>query len=396
MQSNVISWIRGYVRLQIRGNRGEELLNEMMLQKLHIWDIKVSEEKKYELKLHIKDFFKLRPLLRRTGCRAHVLERFGFPFLLDKLSSRKVFVAGFIGFMLGLYLLSSLVWKVSVEGNEKLADSDILQAAYKQGIHRFQWKLRLQDEAVLSKQIQLLLPGTSWVGVEIRGTHVKIKVVEATIPEPGKLMNPRSLIASKNALVTEITAEKGKVMVKPNSYVRKGDVLISGIIGDEEFQQTVVASGKVKGIVWYTSTIESPLTRSYKVYTGESRTKNYLVLGSRALQLTGYGSDSYEQSEVIPDRKTLQWRKFSLPIGWLHEKVMEARLEERSVDPLEAKAVGLEQARAELLLAAGSDSRIVGEKILHEKTENGKVYMEVYFEVEEWIMEEQPIVTQGE
>ncbi|WP_260115449.1 sporulation protein YqfD [Paenibacillus hexagrammi] len=61
-----------------------------------------------------------------------------------------------------------------------------------------------------------------------------------------------------------------------------------------------------------------------------------------------------------------------------------------------AKKAGLEQARARLLAASGSDSRIVGEKILHEKTENGKVYMEVHFEVEEYITEEQPIVTQGE
>ncbi|MNI33100.1 putative stage IV sporulation protein YqfD [compost metagenome] len=185
-------------------------------------------------------------------------------------------------------------------------------------------------------------------------------------------------------------------MVKSNAYVRKGDVLISGVIGDEENHQIVVASGTVKGIVWYTSRIEAPLSRSYKVYSGESKVKRYLVIGSRALQITGYGKQTYEQFETIPDRKTLQWRTTVLPIGWLNEKVMEVRMEEQPIELQEAKSIGIEQAKSELLLAAGRDSRIVGQKILHEKTENGKVYMDVYFEVEELIMQEQPIVTQGE
>ncbi|CRF29045.1 sporulation protein YqfD [Mycobacterium tuberculosis] len=71
---------------------------------------------------------------------------------------------------------------------------------------------------------------------------------------------------------------------------------------------------------------------------------------------------------------------------------MEVNLEERQVDPKEAAAIGLEQARGQILAAAGEESRILSEKILHQKTENGKVYMEILFEVEESIAEEQPIV----
>lgn len=394
MQSSFISWIKGYVRVQIRGRSGETLLNQCMEQRFLIWDVSVIGDGRYELCLPIQDFFRIRPLLKRTGCRVHVLKRIGMPFFMSRLGKRKIFVGGLIGFVIGLYLLSSLIWEISVVGNESIKETDIVQAAGKLGIHRFGWKFKLQDEDVLSKQMQGLLPGTAWVGVEIRGTHITIKVVEATIPEPKPLMNPRHLVAAKNALITEIFAEKGRPLVKPNTYVRKGDVLISGMIGDEENKQVVVAAGKVKGIVWYTSGIEIPLTRSYKVYSGESVSKHYLVIGTRALQLSGYGKANYEQTEIIADRKSLGWRNTSLPVGWLHEKVMEFRHEEVPIDRTEARTVGLEQARAELLLASGSESRIVGEKILHEKSENGKVYMEVYFEVEEFIMEEQPIVIQ--
>jgi similar to stage IV sporulation protein len=395
-QSLFIARLRGYVRIQIRGKDCERLIRPMVEGGYSIWDIQTGKDGKLELYILIKDFFRLRPLLKRTGCRVHVVERFGLPFFMDKIGRRKVLFGGIAAFIISLYVLTSLVWQVTVDGNDRIASSDILQAASKQGIHKFQWKFKLDKTEDLSRAIQQQLPSAAWVGVEIRGTHITIKVVEATIPGKDPLKNPRNIVASKSALVTEIQSVKGKPMVKPNTYVRKGAVLISGTIGDEQNSQIVVADGKIKGVVWYTSRIEAPLTKQYKVFTGETEHRSYLVIGSRALQLTGYGKTAFEQFETIPDRKTLAWRSFSIPLGWLHEKIMEVHVVEEPVEAANAKKVGLEQARAKLLGAAGEDARIVGEKILHEKTENGKIYIDVHFEVEENIAEEQPIVTQGE
>ncbi|MNR50329.1 putative stage IV sporulation protein YqfD [compost metagenome] len=58
---------------------------------------------------------------------------------------------------------------------------------------------------------------------------------------------------------------------------------------------------------------------------------------------------------------------------------------------------GLERAKLDILAKNGADAQIVQQKILHEKTDNGKVYMKVLFEVEQNIAEELPIVHhQGE
>ncbi|OXM86107.1 sporulation protein YqfD [Paenibacillus rigui] len=392
MKSSILLSLRGYVLVQMRGPRLEVMINRMIENGMSIWDIRLLGESRAELYILIKDFFRLRPLLKETGCRVHVLKRFGLPFMLDKLEKRKFFAIGLVCFFIGLYLLSSVVWQVRVEGNELISTNQILEAAKKEGLYKLQWKHRLKDTDALSKSLQNDLPGASWVGVEVHGTHIIIKVVEATIPQKPPLMSPRHLVASKNAMITSIFAEKGRPMVKANTYVRKGDILISGIIGDETHQQTVIASGQVKGLVWYTPTVEVPLVQYYKVYTGETRKRFYLVMGNRGLQLTGYGKLPFEQYETLPERKTLQWRNWSLPIGWLNEKLMATSLVEQPIDPQEAKSLGIEQAKAEILSLAGKDSKIVSEKILHEKTENGKVYMEVHLEVEESITLEQPIV----
>lgn len=392
MKSSFLLSLRGYVLVEVRGGRLEQLVNVLTEKRMSVWDIRIVDETHAELYIVLKDFFRLRPILKETGCRVHVRKRHGAPFLLDKLEKRKIFVLGIIGFVIGLYMLSSVIWQVRVEGNERISTQQVLEAAKEQGIYKLQWKYRLKNTDVMSRAMQGQLPGTAWVGVEVHGTHIVIKIVEATVPDKQPLLSPRHLVASKSGMITYILAEKGRPLVKTNTYVKKGDILISGILGDDVNRQTVVASGEVRGLVWYTPKVEVPLTQQYKVYTGEVKERSYLVVGNRALQLSGYGKTGFEQFETIPERKTLQLGNYVLPIGWLNERVMQVNIAEKTLDPQEAKKLGMEEAKKEILASAGKDAKVVNEKILHEKTENGKVYMEVHLEVEESITQEQPIV----
>ncbi|GAA3403796.1 sporulation protein YqfD [Paenibacillus hodogayensis] len=393
MKSTMFNMLRGFVRIELRGRKLEKLLNALISNRYAVWDIRRLGDEAVELHIVIRDFFRLRPLLKETGTRLRVKERFGLPFKLDKLGRRKTFIVGIVCFFAAIYILSMLVWRVDVEGNDKILRSSVVQAAKEQGIYRFQWKFRLSDTDTLSRQLMNKLPGSAWVGVDVQGTRIRIKIVESARPDNRELMSPRHLVASKNALVTQILAEKGKPLVKVNANVNKGDILISGYIGDEANKQTVVAQGTVRGIVWEEAGVEIPLTLKHKVYTGETKTRSYLVLGSRGLQVSGFGETPFSQYETIPELKTVHWRKWALPFGWLTEKQLESRLEETALDPQDAEKMALAQARAEIVTAAGPDAVWRGEKIiLHEKSDNGKVYMKVLFEIEQPIAVEQPIV----
>jgi similar to stage IV sporulation protein len=392
MQSKLISFLRGYVRLVIAGKGIELLLNRAAEKRFTLWDVKVTDNHAVTMYMLLPDALRLRPLLKETGCRMRVRERFGFPFMTGRLWRRKFFALGLVGFLIGIYVLSSLVWRVSIEGNDTIPAQQIYEAAREVGIKPMQWKGKLGEPEELARRLQLLLPGTAWVGVEVKGTHVNIRIVEAKLPDPRPLIGPRHIVAAKNALVTQIFAEKGLPVVQPNKYVRKGDLLITGVLGDNGRQQTVAATGVVRGLVWYTSNIEVPMTQRSKVYTGEIKDRHYLVIGNRGVQLTGYGKIPFAQSETVPDRTVWHIGSWPLPLGWLHERIYAVTVAERSIDAAEAHNIGLQRGRAETLAAAGPDAVLKTEKILHEKTENGKVYMEVHFEVEENIAAEQSIV----
>lgn len=392
-KTTIFNRLRGFVRIELRGPKLEKLLNELTTKRFVVWDIRRLGSEAVELHVLVRDFFRLRPLLKQTSSKLRVKGRYGFPFMLDRLGRRKMFVVGIVGFFAAIYVLSMLVWRIDVEGTEKIAPSDVLLAAKEQGIYRFQWKFRLPDADTLSRELQNSLPGSAWVGVHVQGTRVQIKVVESARPDDRPLMSPRHLVAAKNALVTQILAEKGKPLVKPNTNVSVGDILISGYIGDEANRETVVAQGIVRGIVWEEASVEMPLVLRQKVYTGETKSRSYLVIGSRGLQMSGYGDVPFAQYETVSRLQTVHWRKWSLPFGWLSEKLLESRTEEIPLAPEEAAKIALEQARAEIVAAAGPEAVWRGEKIiLHEKSDNGKVYMKVLFEIEQPIAAEQPIV----
>lgn len=381
MQPLWLRWIRGYAAIDVRGAGIEALINAAYGMRMDAWDIRRKSQGVTQMNVSLRDYFRLRPLLKRTGCRVRTTGRHGLPFLLAKLWSRKAFVLGGLLFVIGLYMLSSLVWDVKVEGVAAIDKDRVLQLARDEGIYRMQWKFRLRDADTLSRELQGKLPEASWVTIEVHGTRVIIKIVETTKPDARELRGPRDIVAAHDALVTAIYAEKGKPLAQPNKYVRKGDVLISGVIGTD----TVAATGKVKGIVWYRTSVEVPLQTTYLTYTGESYTRRYLVMGGRAIKIAGYGNAAYERQAVEQERKIVQFRGLMLPIGWLKETVRETDSTTREVAAAEAEQAGLRYAEEQLLKGAGAEAAVVGKSVLKRAAENGHVSLTALFEIEQSI-----------
>lgn len=391
MKGSWIHYIRGFVTVKLASGEADKFLAET-ISKVELWDLSYGKDGKLRFRVSVPDFFRLRPMVRRAGGRTRILERHGIPFRMARLSRRKTFAAGMLGFVAALFALSTLIWDVQVEGNDRIPSEQILKAARAEGVYPMQWSPRMKDTSELASRLALRIPGVSWVGVEKRGTKIQITVVEAAKPEDRKLESPKDIVAKTDAVVTRIVAENGRPKVQRNDRVRKGDVLISGIVGEGDRTKAVVSKGEVRGLVWHEYKIASPLTVKSKGFTGSSNERGYLVIGNRALQVSGYGQEPFERSEVLGEIKRLRLGKWTLPFGQMNEVEKEVAYTETKLTEDEAKRAGLEQARAELLAACGPGAVIKGEKLLHEHTENGKVMINVLFEVEQSIAMDRPIV----
>ncbi|MBN2983310.1 MULTISPECIES: sporulation protein YqfD [Cohnella] len=389
------SWIhnlRGNVKIELAGGDAERFLNEATASGLQLWDIAYTKDGRLACRVAVPDFFRLKPLLKSSGCRTRIVQRRGVPFQMARLSRRKTFAVGMAGFVAALFVLSALVWDVQVEGNGTIAEETVLEAARQEGLHPLQWSFRLKDSSELAKRLASRLPDAAWVGVDKVGTKVSITIVESAKPEKKEPESPRDLVASADAVITKIVAENGRPKVKANERVRKGDVLISGILGEGERTKAVVSKGEVRGLVWHEYKIVSPLERQAKTLTGEYRDRSYIVIGNRALQISGYGLPSFDSSVTVGELRRVEIGNWALPLGKLTEREKETGLVAEKLTPEQAKEAGLAQAREQALAAAGRGAVIKAEKLLHEHTDNGKVVLNVLFEIEQSIALERPII----
>ena len=404
MKGTWLATARGYVWVKLVGGDAERLLNMATAEGLTLWQISHGKDGSLTFGVSIPDFFRLRPLLKACGARTRILSRHGLPFKLARLSRRKTFAIGMLAFVAALFALSSLVWNVKIDGDTSIPASRILAAARQEGLYERQWSWRVDDTSALSRNIARRLPDAAWVGVEKKGTTFVITVVDSTKPEARPLESPSNLVAKMDAVVTRIIATSGRPKVERNDRVRKGDVLISGIIGDESNSKAVVSKGTVMGLVWHEYEISSPMTKKIQSYTGASRTRDYWVVGNRALQISGYKGEAYADSQTRSSLKRSRLWKWTLPLGTMREVEYEVAETTRQLTAEEAKAAGLAAARADLLAKSGAGASIKAENILHEHTENGKVVLRVLFEVEQSIAENRPFIqtrattpnTQGE
>jgi similar to stage IV sporulation protein len=392
MKGTWLATVRGYVWVKLIGGDPEKFLNAATANKITLWNIAFSPEGRMTFGVSVPDFFRLRPLLKQNGSRTRILSRHGVPFRMARLSRRKTFAAGMMGFAAALFILSTLVWTVKVEGGSAIPEDKILYAARAEGIYHYQWSFRLPDSKTISDRLARHLPEAAWIGVEKKGTSIIITVIDSTNAEVRPLESPRDLVADNDAVVTRIIAENGRPKVERNDRVRKGDVLISGVLGDNERSKTVVSAGKVMGLVWHEYRIVSPLATKVRSFTGESQQRGYLIIGSRALQISGYRSQTYTKSQTRSTLDRVHIGKWQLPFGKMREYEMEVQEISQKLTVQQAKQAGLAQARTELLARSGRDAVIKAEKILHEQTDSGKVVLSVLFEVEQSIAIPRPIV----
>jgi similar to stage IV sporulation protein len=382
---------RGYVVVTIRGRNVATWINTAVQEGIDLWDVRRAGPDQFLVSIAWKDFWRIRPLLRRAGCKARVHKKSGAPFWKRSLRRRPVFVLGAVLFVLLLWGSSQIVWTVHVEGNHSLEDEEILSVAESVGLRPGMWIPGLPDTDVLQAELLDKMPKLAWVGIRIQGTAVYIQVVEKI---PGVEKNPsvpQHIVAGARGVIEQILVRKGVAHVQRGMLVEPGQLLISGVVGPDG-QQTVSAEGTVLAHVWYTSDVEIPMTFVREGLTGEKISRTYLLLGQWPLLLWGHATIPFADYQERAEDEMLAWGKTILPLGLRRVDYYEVDKVHGNRRREEALQKALETASNDVLAGLPRGGRVAGQKVLKEEQKNGKLYVRVWTDVLEDIGVPKPIV----
>ncbi len=382
----------GYIRINVEGFYIEKFINICRQNGIFLWGIKREKASIMHTNISIKDFKKIKRITKQINCRVHIERKKGLPFFLDRYKKRKIFVIGLIAILLIIFGTSNFVWNIEVVGNEKINKDELIQELKEQGLEIGTPKRKINKNEIINT-IRLKRNDVSWVGINIKGTNVTVKIVETE--EKPEIINQDeycNIVANKDALIQKIDSTKGTSVVKEGDLVKKGSILIGGWMeGKYTGVRYVHGAGKVIGKVWYTETARVQLKEEKTEKTGKEEKKYRINFNNFQINLYKTLSKFEKYDTIYTDKKVKIFSDFYLPVSFTECNNFETISKTEEYTQEEAKNIAIERAEKKLAEQVTNSDDIQDKKI-NVITTNDYVEVEVIYEVLENIGTEEKIV----
>ncbi|MGE6259447.1 sporulation protein YqfD [Heyndrickxia sporothermodurans] len=395
MKNHWVTFFFGTIHVKVEGKGVERFINQLTRSKLIIWNVKRQGTSAITFYIRLQDLHKLRHLVRKFDCKISFLSGQGAPFLWKRTLKNAGFFAGFLLFFVVITILSNIVWGIDIKGASPQMEHQMRKELNRIGVKVGKLQFYIDDVETIQRKLEDRIPNITWVGVELSGTTYHFQVVEKNIPTPPDQLPPQNLVSTKKAVIVDMFVENGQKMVNVNQFVNKGQLLVSGIIGNEHNSKQVAAIGKILGKTWYKTNVQMPLQSDFQVYTGSEKRKYSLQIGSLSIPLWGFGKIEYKHYNTEVEKHKIKFLKWALPFKYKETTIREKENAKRNYDERDAITAAKQLARSDLKAQLPSDAKIVDEFVLQQKVENGKVNLSIYFQVIENIAKAKPI-TQGD
>ena len=214
----------------VSGFGKERLMNLCGKRGVYIWDIR-NEKDLVVFSIFRKDYEMLNILLDKTATKVVLVEKHGLPFLFAKIKKRTNLLFGLAFGTALVCIMQCFIWKVQIEGNEKVTGSQFEKFMIDEGINIPSLSTAI-DCYELKDEILSAFKDISWVSIEKKGSSLRIVIKEKNdvIDIKTRNLKERDLYAKNDGRIVSIVTRSGIPFVKEGDMVKRGDLLVSGEI----------------------------------------------------------------------------------------------------------------------------------------------------------------------
>ena len=316
----LLKYIRGYLRIRVSGFSPERFMNLCSNKGILLWNI-VREGDVYYMNVNLKGFWSLKPIVKKSGTRVAVLERYGLPFFIPKLFKRKMFLGGLM-IAVAFWIWSSFyIWDIELEGNYQIT-GDVFQSFLEDNQVKVGMRRDALDIKELEKEIRREFTQVTWASVKLSGTRLHIDIKENDAPITVETKNNSGgtdLVSEYGGTVVSIIVRSGVPKVAIGDTVEEGSVLVEGKVpiynDDSTLREYFYVDADADIVLEHTRSFSESLSFNYikKEYTGRNKTDYYLRVGGSEWSIADKRPYLVYDS-VIKESRPLVLEKLSIPV----------------------------------------------------------------------------------
>lgn len=375
-------------KVVIEGKNPDYFINELIKNNIYIYDLE-KEYKKLIIVISLDDYNKLKKI--KTSYKFYIIDSYGvvkFKYLVKKYLF--FLICMFLGICLNIFL-SKLIFDVEVVHSNRYIREIVYNNLRERGIYKYRFKVNyLEKEKIIKEILKKESNDIEWLEIEEIGTKYIVKVEQRKKNKEEEVCVPRNIVAGKDAFILEIQADVGEVVKKKYDYVKKGDIVISGIIHNKEEEVSrKCATGKIYGEVWYKVNLEIPMEYKEEIVTGKEKNTFEINFLNKNISL-------FNNFKTYKKNSTFLIGSNLLPISLNFTKYLETDVKMYKYNLFNVDDYALELASKKIKNKLGTRGEVVSKKVLKKSIKKSKIIIEVFVKVKEDITDSVEIIESKE
>lgn len=361
------------VKIRVRGRNVNLFIKRLIKNKINIIKVIPKSYKEVLLIVDYNDIDRINKI--KTIYSIDIISYYG-TLRIFKYIKKNIFIISFliIGIIM-IYILSNIIFSIDIIHSNSNIISLVDSELKSHGIMKYSFVKSYKEIEKIKKDIlEDNRDNLEWLEIIRSGTKYIVRVEERIINKEIDDSKIYNIVAGKNAVIKTIEAESGEKVKNINTYVKKGEIIISSDITLPNNEKKLsTASGRVTGEVWYTIDIEYPYYYNEIKYTGNK--KKVLVFNILNKKLSLFDFNKYKSFDK--DTKIIFKNSF-MPISLVYEYQYETNVINNIYTYDEAIDKAIELAKKKLLDKYKNIISISNIVIIKEEDLGEKVYLSLF------------------
>lgn len=386
MKDKILKIFSSSIKIKVIGRNINNFLKRLINNNINIEKVIPISHKEIDLIINYQDLDKVLKL--KTIYNIKIVRYYGKLRIIKRIKKDIFILSSLLISLLLIYTLSNIIFKIEVIHSNNNIIKLVTKELEDNGIKKYKFVKNYQEiEKIKKKILEENKDTLEWLEIIREGTKYTIRVEERIInnkPKDNKIYN---IVASKNAVIKNIYAESGEKVRSINTYVKKGDIIISSDItlpNNEKISKT--ASGKVQGEVWYNINIEYPYQYHEIKYTGNK--KKVLVLNLLNKRISFFDFHKYK---TFNRNIKYIFNNNITPISLIYEDEYETNIINEVYDYNTAREKAITKAKDKMLEKYPNIKDITNIKIIKEEDKKNKISLNLFVTCLEDITEYQEV-----